>query len=64
MMHNEKTHKKIKKFNGKIYHLYNEEMMSKTGAEGLKQHLHNRGYLVRIVKEPKHDEWLVYMRKR
>jgi hypothetical protein len=59
----EHKHKKTRKFDGKIYHLHHEEIMSKVGAEGLAEHLRNRGRLVRVVKEPRHDEWLIYWRK-
>lgn len=59
----ERPHKKTRRFGGKIFHLHGEEQMSKTGAEAVKQHLENRGYHVRVVKEPHHNEWLIYTRK-
>lgn len=59
----EKPHKKTKKFDGKVYKLWPEEAMSKSGAEALAEHLRNRGNLVRVVKEKMHSEWLIYYRK-
>jgi len=43
--------------------LWSEEIMNKTGAEALAEHLRNRGYLVRVVKEKIHNEWLIYYRR-
>lgn len=63
-MENERPHKKTKRIDGKIYHLHKEEIMSKAGADGLAEHMRNRGYLVRIYKENGHNEWLIYYRKK
>jgi hypothetical protein len=60
----EKPHKKTKKFDGKTFKLYHEEIMTKTGADALAEHLRNRGYLVRVLKELGHNEWLIYYRKK
>jgi len=59
----EHQHKKTRKFDGENFRLH-EEVGNKIGAEGLAEHMRNRGYLVRIVKEPKHNEWLVYTRRK
>jgi len=59
----EKPHKLTRKFDGKTFKLWSEEIMNKTGAESLAEHLRNRGYLVRVVKEKIHNEWLIYYRR-
>jgi hypothetical protein len=61
----EKPHKRTKRFDDKVYRLYHEEIMTKSGAEEVANHMRNRGYLVvRVVKEPHHNEWLVYYRRK
>ncbi len=60
----EKPHKRTKRFDDKVYKLYHEEIMSKSGADGVADYMRNRGYLVRIVKEPNHNEWLIYYRRK
>lgn len=60
----EKPHKKTKKFDGKVYKLWPEEDMSKSGADALAEHLRNRGHLVRVLKETGHNEWLIYARRK
>lgn len=58
----ERPHKRVRHFGGFPYHLYGERM-NKTGAEATARHFRNRGYLVRIVKEKHHNEWVIYRRK-
>jgi hypothetical protein len=60
----ERPHKKVRHFSGKPFHLHGEEIMSKSGAESTAEYWRNRGYLVRVVKEAKHNEWLLYARKK
>jgi hypothetical protein len=60
----EKPHKRTKKFDDKTYRLYKEEIMTKPAAEEVAEHMRNRGNLVRIVKEPHHNEWLIYYRRK
>lgn len=60
----EKPHKKTKKFDGKVYKLWPEEAMSKSGADALAEHLRNSGNLVRVLKEHGHNEWLIYARRK
>ncbi len=59
-----KPHKRTKRFDDKVYRLYHEEIMTKSGADEVADHMRNRGYLVRVVKEPNHNEWLIYYRKK
>jgi hypothetical protein len=60
----ERKHKKVRKFGGVAFHLHGEEKMTKTGAEAAARWYRNRGYNVRVVKEPHHSEWLIYCRKK
>jgi len=60
----EKPHKRTKRFDDKVYRLYHEEIMTKSGADEVADHMRNRGYLVRVVKEPHHNEWLIYYRRK
>jgi hypothetical protein len=59
----EERHSGERKFNGKIFQLHGQEKMNKAGAEAYARHLRNRGYHVRVIKEPHHNEWLIYARK-
>ena len=61
-MEKERSHKSTRKFDGKVYYLMSGEATSKAGADGTAQYWRNRGYLVRIIKEPNHNEWLLYRR--
>jgi hypothetical protein len=62
---NERPHKKTRKFDNQTFKLYHEEIMTKTGADALAEHLRNHGYLVRVLKEPgNHSEWLIYYRRK
>lgn len=62
-MERERPHKKTRKFGGFVFHLYGERT-SKAGAEGTARYFRNRGYMVRIVKEHHHNEYLIYRRKK
>ena len=62
LLEKERPHKRIRKFDGKPYYRVGGEAMSKSGAEGSADYWRNRGYLVRIIKEPSHNEWLLYRR--
>lgn len=60
----ERRHKMFKKFDGLTYTLWNGEAFSKKAAEDSATYWRNRGYLVRVVKELHHNEWLIYRRKK
>jgi len=60
----EKPHKRTKKFDGKVYRLYHVEIMNKSVTDEIADYLKSRNYLVRVVKEPNHNEWLIYYRKK
>lgn len=63
-------HKQTRKFGGHVYHLFGKEFTTKAAAERSAMHLRNRGPAksaegcARVVKEPHHNEWLVYYRKK
>jgi hypothetical protein len=60
----EKSDKRPRKFGGKVFHRYGTEKMTKSGAEAYAEHLRNRGYHARVVKEYGENEWLVFARKK
>jgi hypothetical protein len=60
----ERPHRKTKKFDGLIFTLWDGEAMSEQAANNSATYWRNRGYLVRVVKEPGHPEWLIYRRKK
>lgn len=60
----ERRHPKIRYFDKLAYHLYDGEAFSEKAAQGSATYWRNRGYLVRVVKEKNHNEWLIYRRKK
>lgn len=59
----ERKHKKVRHFGGLPYHLWDGEAFSASAAKRSAEYWRNRGYLVRVVKEKHHNEWLIYRRK-